>query len=389
MKRLKKEMTRVMDEATSRGETPCVLALLWRNDEEKAYCASGYSDLGRADPISRDAIFRLYSLTKPMTAVAAMTLVERGVLDIAALVSEFLPGFADQQVAVDDTTTVPVKRPMMVRDLFSMTSGLCYPGETTPAERATAKLFDAFDAETTAGNQPDTITMCNRIGALPLAFHPGEGWQYGLSADVLGAVVEVASGKPFDEYLAEIIFEPLGMKDTSFFVPPEKQARVVTLYEHKDGMLSPCPGNSFGVSYQQERPHFISGGAGLLGTLDDTLRFARMLLGKGTLNGERILSARSVEWLTGNHLDAKMLDHLPFASLLGHGYGGLMRVALEPPKCYTLASKGEFGWDGYAGTYMTVCPHEDMIFLCFQQLTESGTSPLTRKLRNLVFSRID
>jgi CubicO group peptidase (beta-lactamase class C family) len=179
MKKLRKDIAHVMDEATRGMETPCALTLLWRCDEEELFYASGHADLGRSTPICRDSIFRLYSLTKPMMAVTAMTLVERGTLDLIAPVSDYLPGFKDQRVAINDTETEPVKRPMQVRDLFSMTSGLCYPGEASPAEKATAALFKAFEQEIAEGNGPDTVAVANRIGQLPLAFHPGEKWLYG------------------------------------------------------------------------------------------------------------------------------------------------------------------------------------------------------------------
>ena len=174
MKRIKKDVIRVMDESIAQGEMPCALALLWRDGEEKFFHASGFADLGRNLPAERDTIFRLFSLTKPMTAVAALTLVERGLLDIDAPVSDFLEGFKDQRVALDDEHSEPVRRAMMVRDLFSMTSGLCYPGDLDAPARAAQKLFDAFEQEEKDGAQPTTLAVANRIGQLPLAFHPGD-----------------------------------------------------------------------------------------------------------------------------------------------------------------------------------------------------------------------
>ena len=262
MKKMRKDIAHVMDEAVQAGETPCTLTLLWRRGEEAFFCASGRADLGRNTPVCRDSLFRLFSLTKPMTAVAAMTLVERGALDLLAPVSDFLEGFKEQRVAVSDTETMPVKRLMQVRDLFSMTSGLCYPGEATPAERAAAAMFSTMDAEIAGGSAPDTLAVANRIGRLPLAFHPGEKWMYGTSADILGAVVEVVSGRPLDEYMTKAVFAPLGMEDTGFFVPEEKQDRLVTLYERKDGIFSPYPEGHLGINPYLTRPAYIAGGAG-------------------------------------------------------------------------------------------------------------------------------
>lgn len=389
MKRMKKDVARVMDEAVARGETPCALTLLWRRGEEKFYGESGYADLGRNLPVTRDTLFRLYSLSKPITAVTAMTLAERGLLDLYAPVSEYLPGFCDQRVALSDTKSVPVKRAMLVRDLFSMTSGLPYDGTGSPAERAMDALFRDLQAEARAGEPADTVSVANRIGRLPLAFHPGARWQYGVSADVLGAVVQAIVLKPLEEYMAEAVFEPLGMKDTGFYVPEEKRARLATLYEHKDGILSPVlfePG-SMEDCFTRGGPQL--GGGGLISTLDDVLRFARMLLGKGEAFGERVLSARSVEWLSQNHLSAEQMSTIPWDSMDGYGYGGLMRVLLEPARGFSLGVAGEFGWDGYAGAYLSVCPAEDLILLVLQHRAGSGTNALTRKVRNIVYGALN
>ncbi len=389
MKRLKKDLTRLMDEATARGDTPCALATLWRGGEEKLFLTSGHADLGRGTPVQRDTIFRFYSLTKPVCAVAAMTLIERGLLDILAPVGDFLPAFKQQRVAVSDTKTVPAKRPMLVRDLFSMTSGLCYAGDATPAERAAAAMFDQFYADTAAGNQPDTVTFANRMGEAPLAFSPGEGFQYSTSADVLGAIIELASGKPLDQYMQETIFDPLGMDDTGFYVPEGKQHRLATLYEKRDGILCPFSGNHFGPSQYLTRPNFLSGGAGLTGTADDVMKFGRMLLGEGELCGERVLSRYGVDWLRQNHLTQKQMDMTTFDSLLGQGYGGLMRVLLKPGQSFSLGAVGEYGWDGWAGAYMSVCPAEDMVLVMFQHLTGAGTNELARKMRNVVYASLN
>ncbi len=389
MKRMRKDLARVMDETTARGETPCALVLLWQDGEEKFFYASGHADLGRNIPACRDTIFRLFSLTKPMTAAAAMTLAERGDLDLIAPVSEYLYGFQNQRVALSDTETEPVRRPVQVRDLFSMTSGLCYPGEATPAERAMARLFADFSAEEAAGRQPDTLTLAKRIGQQPLAFQPGEKWMYGTSADVLGAVIEAVSGKPLDEYMRESLFDPLEMKDTGFFVPEEKRNRFATLYERKDGILSPFVQNHLGLNAFLSRPSYIAGGAGAVSTIDDMLRFARMLLGEGTLGNTRVLSPRSVAWLSHNHLNAKQLEGLEWDSLYGYGYGGLMRVLMDPARSFSLGTEGEYGWDGWTGPYMSVNPKDHLALLIFQQKTDSGITPLTRKIRNIVYSHVE
>lgn len=386
MKKMRKSIARVMDDAVDRGKTPSALALVWQKDDVSIIYGSGHADIAQNTPICRDTLFRLYSLTKPLTAVAAMMLVECGELDLLSPVSDFLEGFQDQRVAVGDTETVPVKRPVQVRDLFTMTSGLCYPGDGTPAERAAAELFDAFKQETDQGAPPDTLAVANRIGRLPLAFHPGESWLYGTSADILGAVVEVITGKPLDKFMKKALFAPLGMDDTDFYVPEEKQKRLATLYQHQDGGLVPYAGSKHDPNTCLSKPAYISGGGGAVSTIDDMLAFARMLLGKGSLGKTQILKPISVEWLTQNHLDAKQLASITFDTMDGYGYGGLMRVLQDPAMSYSLGVSGEFGWDGWSGTYLTVCPEKELIILVMQQCADAVITPLVRKIRNIVYS---
>ena len=278
MKRLKRNIETVLNEAVFSGQTPCVSVLIWQGDEEAQYHMSGFADLQENKPVTRDAIYRLYSLTKPMTAVAAMTLIERGNLDLMAPVSEFLEGFKNQQVALSDTELEPAERPVKVRDLFTMTSGLPYPGESTPAERRMAALYQQLEAETAQGKSPTTIEAANRIGQNPLAHQPGAKWMYGTSADILGAIIEVVSGKPLNEYMTEALFAPLSMTDTDFYVHENKRDRLVTMYELKDSALSEHPLNHklHGVF---SLPDVLEGGAGVYSTIDDVMTFGRMLLG--------------------------------------------------------------------------------------------------------------
>ncbi len=387
MKRMKQDIERVLDQAVAQNQTPCVSVLVWRDEEEALFQTAGYADIAEHKPIARDTIFRLYSLTKPMTAVAAMTMVERGLLDIMAPVSDFLEKFKDQQVAVSDTELTPAKRPVKVRDLFTMTSGLPYPGENTPAERMMMTSFLQLEQEIAQGKPISTLDAANRIGQVPLAHQPGEQWMYGTSADVLGAVIEAASGKPLNEYMEETLFGPLGMTDTGFFVPEEKSGRLATIYELKDNALSVHPEHAKlrGVF---SLPDFLEGGAGVFSTIDDAMVFGRMLLKGGKLKKERILSQNAVGWLSENHLNDQQQNSLNWDTLLGYGYGGLMRVMLSPGQSFSLGVKGEFGWDGWTGTYMTVCPERRMVLVVMQQLAGAGTNAVIRDLRNVVYANV-
>lgn len=387
MKRLKRDIETLIGEATAGGVTPCVSMLLWRGDEEALYLSAGHADIQNERPVARDTIFRLYSLSKPMTAVAAMTLIEQGKLDLIAPVSDFLPGFKNQQVAVGETEREPVKRPVQVRDLFTMTSGLPYPGENAPAERLMKALYEQLDKEAQEGSPLTTKDAANRMGQLPLAHQPGEKWMYGTSADILGAVIEVVSGKPLNEYMTEALFEPLQMADTDFYVHEDKHARLAVMYERKDNGLSVHPQNGklHGVF---SLPNVLEGGAGIYSTLDDAMAFGRMLLGGGKLRKERILSQNAVSWLSENHLTEPQMSCFNWDTTIGYGYGGLMRVLLSPGKSFSLGVKGEFGWDGWTGTYMSVCPAENLVLVVMQQLAGAGTNEVIRKLRNVVYANI-
>jgi len=387
MKRMKRDIGKVLEDAIALKQTPCAAVLLWRGGEEALFKMDGFADIQDNRPIARDAIYRLYSLSKPMTAVAAMTLVERGMLDIVAPVSDFLEGFKNQRVAISDTETEPVKRPMQIRDLFTMTSGLPYPGENSPAERAMGELFRQMESEKLDNSPLSTIAAANRIGQSPLAHHPGEQFLYGTSADVLGAVIEVVSGKPLNEYMADVLFGPLEMKDTDFYVPVDKHSRLVTLYESKDGGLKRHP-NAEALHGVFSLPSLLEGGAGIFSTIDDVMTFGRMLLGGGKLQKERILSPNAVAWLSENHLTEVQQSYLTWESVVGYGYGGLMRVMLSPGKSCSLGVKGEFGWDGWTGTYMSVCPEKNTVLVVMQQLAGAGTNAVIRNLRNVVYANI-
>lgn len=387
MKRMKRDIEAHFADAVQNQKTPCASVLLWQGDEESYFHMDGYADIAENKAISRDAIYRLYSLSKPMTAAAAMTLVERGLLDLVTPVSEFLDGFKDQQVAVSDTEREIAKRPVQVRDLFTMTSGLPYPGENTTAERLMMALYGQMEKEAEEGKSLSTIQAANRIGQNPLAHHPGEKWMYGTSADILGAVIEVVSGKPLNEYMTEALFEPLQMEDTDFFVHEDKHSRLVTMYERNAGKLNKHPLNDrlHGVF---SLPDVLEGGAGIYSTLDDVMLFGRMLLSGGKLKKERVLSQNSVDWLSENHLTQQQMGFLTWDTVLGYGYGGLMRVLLSPGQSFSLGVKGEFGWDGWTGTYMSVCPAKDLVLVVMQQLAGAGTNDVIRKLRNIVYSNI-
>ena len=245
---------------------------------------------------------------------------------------------------------------------------------------------------------PEAMTTRNVADALakcPLLYAPGQGWQYGSSADVLGAVIETASGKRFGEFLQEEIFEPLGMKDTAFWVPEEKQDRLAAVYQTEidqngQNVLKRYTQDHLVVANRMEKsPAFESGGAGLASTLDDYMKFAQMLMQGGSLNGVRVLSEKTTKYFTSPELmpvSQKVFSE--WVGLDGYSYGNLMRVCKNPAQCGYLAMQDEYGWDGWLGVYFANLPNEKTTILMGMQKVDAGTFSMTRKIRNRIVSKL-
>lgn len=377
----------------NRNEIAGVSVLVQKGNDEICFLAEGMADIENQKELKRDTIYRLYSQTKPVCAAAVMILVERGLLDLYQPVSDFLPGFKNQQVW-ENGKNRPVKREATIKDLLQMTAGSYYPEDTCESGRQAEKLFAEVEARLYGENPMTTIELANAIGQCSLNFDPGSSWNYGLSADVLGAVVEIVSGMKFGKFLEKEIFQPLNMSDTAFWVPEEKQHRLAVAYEmitdEKGNHLIPYLGNHVGIQNRMERePAYEAGGAGLVSTLDDYLKFARMLLNGGELNGVRILRKETVKYLTqGELLEKQQPDFIDRFGLMGYSYGNLMRVCKNPSQASMLTRKGEYGWDGWLGMYFANFPEEDATILIGMQRKAIGMWPLTRKLRNIILSSI-
>lgn len=388
-----KKLTRLqnlLQEMTDTGFISGVNCMVIQNGTEQCYYEAGFRDISGKLPITRDTIFRLYSMSKPVTSAAVMILLEEGRLDLLDPVSKFLPGFQNPYKIVDGMA-VPVTRPVTIQNLLNMTSGLVYLGEGNPAEVRSMALFEEMISGLDEEKPITTQEFANRLGRLPLAFAPGERWQYGASADVLGAVIEVVTGMSFGEFLAERIFKPLGMKDTGFYVPAEKQYRLAKVYQATENGLTENTYSHLGIRHHMDTPPaFESGGAGLASTIDDYARFAQMLLNKGSLEGAKILSPKTVEFMTNAHLTPTQQTYVnQWESLPGYTYANLLRIMKDPDAAVFLGSKGEYGWDGWLGTYFMNDPAHNLTFLIMHQKTDSGTTTYTRKLRNVLFSALE
>lgn len=377
-------------EMVETGYVAGVNCMVLQHGRELAYYEAGYRDVAGSKKMTRDTIFRLYSMTKPVTSAAAMILLEEGKIDLLDPVSKFLPGFQDQYV-IENGVKIPVTKPATIQNLLNMTSGLVYPGEGNPAEIRNTPLMEEIIAKLSTPEALKTVDIANRIGELPLAFMPGTTWQYGLSADVLGAVIEVVSGMSYGEFLKKRIFEPLGMQDTAFYVPAARQDRLAKVYRETEDGLVEEHFSHLGIQNTMERePAFESGGAGLTSTIDDYARFTQMLLQKGEYQGRRILSPETVRFMTTAHVSAQQQRGVEtWESLAGYTYGNLMRIMTSPESAGGLGSLGEYGWDGWLGTYMMNDPAHDLTFLMMYQRTDSGTVGYSRKMRNVLFAALE
>ncbi len=378
-----------MDKMIEAKELVGVNVLVLKDGKEEMYAEAGMANLEEKKPFKRDTIVRLYSQSKPITAAAAMILFQEGVIDLYEPVGNYIESFKDQEI-VEGGDRRPVRwdRPMLIKDLLDMTSGLVYPFINSPAEIETGNLYNEMIDRFSSDNMMSTMEFANRLGKIPLAFQPGDHFRYGTSADILGAVVEKASGKKFGEFLKERIFDPLNMKDTAFYVPEEKMDRYAMAYNCYGEEPVAYSGNNLGIRDDGKKNAFESGGAGLFSTIDDYANFARMLMNDGIFEGKEILTKRAVRFMTSPQLsDAQQNDlNSNWPLLGGFSYGNLMRIMKNPDRSGIMAGKGEYGWDGWLGPYFCNDPESRTTFLMLTQRVDYGTGMATRKFRNIVFS---
>jgi CubicO group peptidase (beta-lactamase class C family) len=358
------------------------------------FSSLGHADRERRVPVQDDTIWRIYSMTKPITGVALMTLYERGLFQLTDPVSRFIPEWAGLTVTEGEKSR-PIQvdgsiRPMNVRDLMMHMSGLGYgPGnaDLDPAligggDRASLRL------------DHDLETMVSRLASTPLRFGPGTHWLYSLGIDVCGRLVEILSGRPFDEFLSTEIFRPLAMDDTGFYVPDAHVDRFAASYARNSRKELVVVDDPVTSSYLA-RPRFLSGGGGLVSTTSDYLRFCQMLLGRGELDGRRILGPKTVELMTLNHLpgggelgDFALPGGYGEVGFDGMGFGLTMAVSKGPVASGVIGSEGEFSWGGAASTIFWVDPAEELVVVFMTQLLPSGTFNLRGQLKSLVYPAI-
>lgn len=371
----------------------CAVAVARQGELAHVSCL-GFADRERRRLTAEDTVWRIYSMTKPITGVALMTLYERGHFQLSDPVARFIPSWRGLKVAERHdgaTQLVEPARPVTVKDVLMHTSGLGYG----PAN-ADLDLGDASERRSAPAipRGQSLEEMVERLAGEPLRFHPGTHWLYSLGTDVCARLVEVISGQRFDEYLQEQLFDPLGMVDTGFHVPDASIERFAANYarnSRKELVLIDDPQES---SYRQQ-PTFLSGGGGLVSTLPDYLRFCQMLAHGGELDGRRILGRKTVELMTVNHLTggghmSQFALHGGYGEVgfEGMGFGLTMAVGLGPAATGIIGSPGEFMWGGAASTAFWVDPVEDLVVVFMTQLMPSGTFNFRGQLKTLVYPAI-
>jgi CubicO group peptidase (beta-lactamase class C family) len=375
------ELKPALEKLVDDGKTAGVVALVARHGKVAYVTSIGYRDLASKAPMTEDTIFAIASMTKPITCVAVMTLVEQGKLALDDPVGNYLPALKEMRVlgdAKDDTetaiATVPAKRPVRVRDLMSHTAGFSYGAALLSPS---ARLDRAYSkAGIGSGNDKTIAELVERLGQVPLAHQPGEGWTYGFSHDVLGRLIEVVSGQSFDVYLQDRILKPLDMYDTSFHVTESKRDRVATIYRTGPaGNLSPLPKN-----YGSRT--FFSGGGGLFSTTRDYLRFAQMLANGGELEGARIIKPETIGEMTTNQIG----KHFAFV-VMKYGLGfGLVQSAgrgADKPVLH------RYLWGGLYSTQFWIDPRNDVVAVLMTQVLPTNSAGADRVLLSVVSSAIE
>lgn len=391
----------VLDAAVQNKELAGVNLLVYKDGNEIGYWQSGLADINANKLYSRDTICRMYSMSKTVTCVAAMILVEEGKLDLADELSKYLPSFANMEVCYDkgrNGKTVKANRPILIQDLMNMTAGFSYGAYSEEAPRGqhlTSDLISDLNNDVITNNKITTQDFAERLSKIPLDFEPGTDYSYSLCADVIGAVIEKISGMKFSDFLKQRIFNPLGMKDTDFYVPAEKQSRLSKVYrsvnDGENNHLELFTNCNLGIQDKMDHaPAFESGGAGLCSTVDDYMKFANMLVNNGELNGIRILQKKTVDYIRSARLRENLQEKFnqKMEHLSGYTYCNFMRIAYEPGRCKALTDYEEFGWDGWLGPYLSVDIKNNLTIVMTMQRCDSGTTSTTRRVKNIIYSSL-
>jgi CubicO group peptidase (beta-lactamase class C family) len=364
-----------------RGQHAGIAIMLVREGKVVDTFEAGFRNLEVEIPMTRDTIVRIYSLTKIVVSVAALTLLEEGKLGLLDPVTDYLPEFQDAKVFVGGTMKDPElvspQRPITIQHLFTHTSGLIYDAPGEPI----GQFYQALHKR----GAKTLEQLVNAVARLPLKWHPGTRFAYGFSTDVLGRVIELVSGRRLNLFLRERLFEPLNMVDTEYSVDASRKDRLAKVYEHgSDGVLRPVT-SLLGESIYGQRD-FPQGGGGLFSTLDDYARFAQMLCNRGTLDGHRLIGRKTWELMVANHLTIASVPYCDNA--VGHGFGLGVAVRIDNGAAGALGTLNSFGWTGMATTYCRIDPEERLVALCFAQHLPYDQHGLFQRFTNLSYQAL-
>ena len=377
------------------GRLAGTLTMVARHGDIAHLGLTGHADVARGLPMAADTIFRIYSMTKPVTSVALMMLVEEGRIALEDPVHRYIPEWKNLAVFAAGThrtgfQTTPVTRPMQVVDLLRHTAGLTYGFQLRTNVDAAYRAHKIGEIEK-AGTLADMIAALARM---PLEFSPGSAWNYSVATDVCGWLVQVVSGQSFEDFLQQRLFAPLGMIDTGFHVRDGQGHRLASCYQ---------PTREGGIEVQDDTatsgflkpPSFISGGGGLVSTAHDYLRFCQMLANGGTLDGHRYISRKTLDLMTANHLPGNSSIAAMSKSLFseaaydGIGFGLGFATTMRASQTLMPGSDGDYFWGGAASTFFWIDPEEDLIGIFMTQLIPSSTYPVRRELRTMVYAALD
>ncbi len=369
----------VMQGYVDRGQTGGILTLVERRGEVVHLEKCGYQDIATQKPLEYDHLFRIYSMTKPIVSMALMMLLEQAQCHLADPIHKYLPEFKNVKVWEAGKLVAP-RTPPTIKQLLCHNAGLTYGafGETEVDKQY--QKVDLFNKNQTLAE------MVHKIASLPLLYHPGEGWVYSVSTDVVGRLVEVISGMSLADYLQEKIFAPLGMVDTSFSVPADKINRMTTCYgeteEEKLAVFDPMIKCAF------QDVALYSGGGGLISTLADYLQFARLVRNRGELNGVRLLGRKTLDLMATNHVPMELFPLTIANPMLGTGFGLGFSVTMDVAQTQEMGSVGAIGWGGMASTLFWVDPVEELIGIMMTQYVAIEPIMLQPDFRNLVYQAL-
>ena len=373
------QVNEYMERYVNGGKVAGFVTLVARRGKVFYFDKFGHQDIENKVPVELDTIFRIYSMTKPITSVALMMLFEKGLVRLEDRVSKFIPEFSDLKVMGPGGQLEPLKDEITIHMLMTHTAGFSY----AEYEPVLAKYYMEpyiWDHESTLEQFVDQIVI------LPQLCQPGEKWHYSLATDVVGRLIEIIADMPIADYFEEKIFKPLGMVDTAFSVPDEKKDRFAVLYGPEDDDLLATIDEKISGVYSDPKLH--SGGHGLVSTAEDYLKFAQMVLNKGEFEGVRILGSRTTEYMSINHITRNQMPLVMDVPWHGMGFGLGFSVVMDPAQAETMLTVGTIGWGGAASTNFWIDPVEEIIGILLMQLWPSYTYPTTNDFRTAVYQAL-